>query len=77
MDEASYQSVNLDELMATVGERLGQLFGAEYGIVSAGGAASLTLATATCVAGGDTERIQFLPHLELAGLRSEVIMPRA
>ena len=77
MEEASYYSVNLDELMAKVGERLGQLFGAEFGIVSAGGAASLTLATAACVTGGNTERIQFLPHPELAGLKSEVIMPRA
>ncbi|HWB83833.1 MAG TPA: aminotransferase class V-fold PLP-dependent enzyme [Bryobacteraceae bacterium] len=77
MEDASYHSVNLDELMAKVGERLGQLFGAEYGIVSAGGAASLSLATAACVAGGNTERIQFLPHPELAGLKTEVIMPRA
>lgn len=77
MEDASFYSVNLDELMAKVGPRLGKLFGAEYGIVSAGGAASLTLATAACVTGGNTERIQFLPHPEKAGLKHEVIMPRA
>ncbi len=77
MEDASFYSVNLDELMAKVGPRLGQLFGAEYGIVSAGGAASLTLATAACVTGGNTERIQFLPHPEKAGLKNEVVMPRA
>ncbi len=77
MEEASYYSVNLDELMAKVGDRLGKLMGAEFGIVSAGGAASLTLATAACVVGGDTEKIQFLPRLEDAGLKNEVIMPRA
>ena len=40
MEDASYESVNLDELMAQVGQRLGKLFGAEFGIVSSGGAAS-------------------------------------
>src|SRR5262249_17703204 len=61
MEDASYESVNLDELMAQAGQRLGKLFGAEFGIVSAGGAASLTLATAACVVGGNTELMQFLP----------------
>ena len=77
MEEASYESVNLDELMAQVGQRLGKLFGAEFGIVSSGGAASLSLATAACVVGGNTELMQFLPRVEEAGLKSEVVMPRA
>src|SRR5215469_11493583 len=71
MEAASYESVNLDELMAQAGEHLGRLFGAESGIVSAGGAASLTLATAACVTGGNTELMQFLPRVEEAGLKSE------
>jgi seryl-tRNA(Sec) selenium transferase len=77
MEDASYESVNLDELMAQVGLRLGKLFGTEFGIVSSGGAGSLALATAACVAGGNTELMQFLPRVDEAGLKSEVIMPRA
>ncbi len=77
MEAASYESVNLDELMAQVGVRLGKLFGAEFGIVSSGGAGSLTLATAACAVGGNTELMQFLPRVDEAGLKSEVVMPRA
>lgn len=74
MEEASHYSVNIDELMEKVGERLAQLLGGESGIVTAGSAAALTHATAACVAGGDPEKIQQLPSL--AGLKDQVIMPK-
>src|SRR2546426_8282556 len=75
LDEASRHYVHLDELMEGVGLRLAELTGAEFGIVTAGCAAALTHITAACVAGADPEKMQRLP--DLAGLKNEVIMPRA
>lgn len=74
MDAASRHSVNIDELMDKVGERLAKLLGCESAIVTSGCAAALTHATAACVAGADPEKMQQLPNLD--GLKSEVIMPK-
>ncbi len=74
MDEASRHYVHLDELMDAVGKRLGELTGAEWGIVTAGCAAALTHVTSACIAGADPEKLQRLPYL--AGLKSEVLVPR-
>jgi D-glucosaminate-6-phosphate ammonia-lyase len=74
MDEASRYSVNMDELMEKVGERLAQLLGSEYAIVTAGAAAAATHGTAACVAGADPEKMKQLP--DLTHLKNEVIMPR-
>jgi len=72
MHEAAQSAVHIDELMEKVGERLGQLLGCEFGIVTAGCAAALTHATAACVAGGDPEAMQRLPKPD--GLKDEVIV---
>ncbi len=74
IEQASHYHVNLDELMEKVGDRLAQLLQVEWGIVTAGAAASLVHATAGCLAGTDPEKMQRLPNLE--GLKSEVIIPR-
>jgi L-seryl-tRNA(Ser) seleniumtransferase len=74
MEEASRHYVHLDELMNAVSQRLAEITGAEWGIVTAGCAAALTHATAACIAGADPEKMQRLP--DLRGLKSEVIMPR-
>ena len=74
MDEASYHSVNIDELMEKVGERIARLMGAEAAIVSSGCAAALTHATAACVAGADPEKMQQLPDLD--GMKDQVLMPK-
>src|SRR5512133_124376 len=73
MDLASRSFVNMDELMDAVGQRLAELSGAEWGIVTAGCAAALTHCTASSIAGGNPERMQRVPNL--AGLKSEVIVP--
>jgi L-seryl-tRNA(Ser) seleniumtransferase len=73
MDDASRHYVQMDELMDGVGQRLAELTGAEWGIVTAGCAAAMTHATAAAIAGNNPERMQRLP--ELAGLKSEVIIP--
>jgi D-glucosaminate-6-phosphate ammonia-lyase len=75
MEEASRHYVHLDELMEKVGQRLAELTGAEFGIVTAGCAAALTHVTAACVAGADPEKMQRLP--DVTGLKNEVIMPMA
>lgn len=72
--QAAGYSVDLDELMEKVGDRISELIGCEGAIVTAGAAAALTQATAACLAGTDPELIQQLP--DLTGLKSEVIMPR-
>jgi uncharacterized pyridoxal phosphate-dependent enzyme len=74
MDEASRHYVNMDELMEAVGKRLAELTKAEWGIVTAGCSAAITLATAACIAGANPERMQRLPNLD--GLKSEVIMAK-
>jgi L-seryl-tRNA(Ser) seleniumtransferase len=74
MDAASHWSVNLDELMEKAGARLAEWMGSEAAIVTSGAAGALTHATAACVAGGDPEKMKQLPNV--AGLKSEVIMPR-
>ena len=46
MDEASRYNVHLDELAEAVGKRLGELTGAEWGLVTSGCAAAMAHATA-------------------------------
>jgi L-seryl-tRNA(Ser) seleniumtransferase len=73
MDIASRSFVNMDELMESVGQRLAEISGAEWGIVTAGCAAALTHCTSAAIAGGNPERMQRVPSL--GGLKSEVIVP--
>ena len=71
---ANQQHAQLDEVMAAVGQRLGQLTGAEWGMVSSGCAAAMSHATAACVAGGNPDLHVRIPNL--AGFqKDEVIIP--
>jgi seryl-tRNA(Sec) selenium transferase len=64
----------MDELADAVGKRLAQLTGAEWGMVTAGCAAALKMATAACVAGGNPEKLHRIP--DLSGMeKTEVIIP--
>ncbi len=74
MDDAAQHYVHLDELAEAVGARLAALTGAEWGMVSNGCSAGLTLAAAACVAGGNPDLHVRLPNL--AGFpRDEAIIP--
>ncbi|HMC59437.1 MAG TPA: hypothetical protein VKJ01_09620 [Candidatus Solibacter sp.] len=73
MDQASRSFVNMDELMEGVSQRLAELTGAEWGIVTAGCCAAVTHFTASAIAGGNPERMQRLPNL--TGLKCEAILP--
>jgi len=74
MASAARQFVVMDELMGAVGQRLADLTGAEWGIVTAGSAAGLCLATAACVAGNDPDKMLRLPATD--GMRNVVLVPK-
>jgi L-seryl-tRNA(Ser) seleniumtransferase len=61
---ASQRFVNLDELMEAAGNRIAELTGAEFGMVTCGSAAALALATAGCVAGNDPAAMLRLPFTD-------------
>jgi L-seryl-tRNA(Ser) seleniumtransferase len=74
MDAAAQQYVHLDELTEAVGARLATLTGAEWGLVTNGCSAGLTLATAACLAGGSPDLHVRLP--DLTGFaKDEAIIP--
>ena len=76
MEAASKYYVQMDELADAVGQRLAELTGAEWGMVSAGCAAGLKHVTAACVTGGNPEKLQRIP--DLTGLdKTEVVIPRS
>jgi seryl-tRNA(Sec) selenium transferase len=75
MDAASQHFVQLDELAHGVGQRLAEITGAEWGMVSAGCAAGLKHVAAACVSGGNPEKLLRIP--DLAGLdKTECVVPR-
>jgi uncharacterized pyridoxal phosphate-dependent enzyme len=73
MYDASFYFVHLDELMDAVGQELGQLTGAEWGIATTGCEAAIALATVACIAGTDPEKSQALPYIKG---RDQVIIPK-
>jgi len=74
MEAASHNFVQYDELADGIGQRLADLTGAEWGMVSAGCAAGLKHITAACVTGGNPEKLIRIP--DLTGFdKTEVIIP--
>ena len=75
MEAASGYFIQYDELAAALGERLAQITGAEWGIITAGCAAGMKHVTAACVTGGNPEKLVRIPCM--AGLdKTQVIAPR-
>jgi D-glucosaminate-6-phosphate ammonia-lyase len=75
MEEAAQSFVQIDELAMGVGQRLAELTGAEWGIVTAGCAAAMKHVTAACVTGGNPEKLQRIP--DLTGFdKTDVVIPR-
>ncbi len=72
MFEASHYYVHLDEMMNAVGQRLGELTGAEWGIATNGAEAAICLATIACIADANVEKCQALPFVKA---RDQVIVP--
>jgi seryl-tRNA(Sec) selenium transferase len=75
MEAAACYYVQLDELAEAVGQRLAELTGAEWGMVSAGCAAGLKHVAAACVAGGNPEKLIRIPDLTDLD-KTEVVIPR-
>jgi len=75
MAEAATYCVDMAELQAAASKVIGDITGAEAGIVTSGAAAGLLLGTAACVAGLDPGRMARLP--DTAGMKNEVIMVRS
>ncbi|WP_149243562.1 aminotransferase class V-fold PLP-dependent enzyme [Dyadobacter sp. 32] len=74
MDAAAQLFVQYDELAFGVGKKLGELTGAEWGVVSAGCAAGMKHVTVACVTGGNPEKLIRIP--DLSGFeKTEVIIP--
>jgi uncharacterized pyridoxal phosphate-dependent enzyme len=76
MAAAQLHYVQLDELAMGVGQRLAELSGAEWGLVSSGCAGGMKLVTIGCVTGGNPEKLVRIP--DLTGIeKNEVIIPRS
>ena len=74
-DAAAQHFVQLDELMEGIGQRLAELTGAEWGMVSSGCAAALAHATTACVTGGNPDLHVRVP--DLSGFpKDEVVIPK-
>lgn len=74
MEAASGYFVQYDELAFGIGQRLADITGADWGMISSGCAAGLKHVTAACVAGGNPEKLIRIP--DLTGLeKTEVIIP--
>ncbi|QRR01122.1 aminotransferase class V-fold PLP-dependent enzyme [Dyadobacter sandarakinus] len=74
MDAAAQVFVQYDELAYGAGQRLAELTGAEWGLVSSGCAAGMKHVTVACVTGGNPEKLIRVP--DLTGFdKTEVIIP--
>jgi L-seryl-tRNA(Ser) seleniumtransferase len=76
MHAASGFFVQYDELAFGIGQRLADLTGAEWGMVSAGCAAGLKHVTAACITGGNPEKLIRIPDLHGFD-KTEVVIPRS
>lgn len=75
VDFASQNYVVIDELAMAVGKRLGEITGAEWGMVSSGCAAGMKHVAVACITDGDPEKLVRVP--DLTGFtKTEVIAPR-
>lgn len=73
MNAAAEAFVDMDELAEAAGRRMAELTGAEWGVITAGTAATLALATAACIAGNNPELMLRLP--DTSGLCNKVLIP--
>ena len=76
MEAASKDFVQYDELADGIGQRLAEITGAEWGMVSAGCAAGMKHVTAACITGGNPEKLIRIP--DLTGFdKTEVVIPKS
>ncbi len=75
IEAMSHHFVRLDELHDAVGQRIAKLLQCEAAMVPSGAAAGLTLATAACMTGTNSEFILRLP--DTTGMKNEVIIQKS
>jgi uncharacterized pyridoxal phosphate-dependent enzyme len=75
MEEAGRYFVSMPELLEKSGEHIARLLGVEAAVVTTGAAGAITLATAACVTGNDSEKVRQLP--DTRGMRNEVVMQKS
>jgi len=75
MEQAGRHFVPMPELLEKSGEHIARLLGVEAAVVTTGAAGAITLATAACVTGKDSQKIQQLP--DTRGMRNEVVMQKS
>jgi D-glucosaminate-6-phosphate ammonia-lyase len=69
------QYVDLVSLQAAVGQRIAAMLGVEAAMVTSGAAGALTVGTAACITGTDSEKIGRIP--DLARLKNEVLVQKS
>jgi L-seryl-tRNA(Ser) seleniumtransferase len=74
---ASKTFVPLNDLQEAAGKRIAELIGCEAAMITSGAAAALTVGTAACVAGKNTDWIKRIPDLAGTGMKSEVIVQKS
>jgi len=76
IDYASKVFVPLGDLHDAVGKHIAELVGSEGAMVTSGAAAALTLGTAACITGKNSDWIRRIPDLAGTGMKSEVIIQK-
>lgn len=74
MEDANGYFVEMRELLASSGRVVAGLLDAEAAYVTAGAGSALVLATAACMTGLDTEKMERLPHTD--GMKDEILIQR-
>ena len=75
MIEASTVMLDMDELNKAAGQMIGELTGAESGLVTSGSAGGLLLQACAVIAGDDPKKMAQLPDTE--GMNNEIIIQRS
>lgn len=73
MHEATFDYVEIDELMNAAGRKIAKLTGAEDAIVTTGATGAMIVATTGILTGGDPDKLWQLP--DLSQMKNEVIIP--
>jgi len=73
MDFAHQYNTQLDELAFGVGQRLADLTGAEWGVISSGCAGGLKIVTAACISGGCPDKLIRIPMETMRMEKNEVV----
>jgi L-seryl-tRNA(Ser) seleniumtransferase len=74
MEDAAQHFVNLELFQQRAGQRIAELTGAEFALVTSGTSAAITLGTAGVMTGHDRDKVRRLP--DTSGMKNEVIIQR-